>query len=168
MGRSHFGALSPARRASQVPLDVFLLHPIHSDFESLHLGIGPGPSGPPNGAFLLRFLLAAAPEPAPGHLGPQMVAIWAATSIQSHNHTFIHSNIHAFIHSHIHTSTHPHMQTFIHELISDIHTYIHTHTHTYIQTYRHTKIQALSLVRTHAVPHTAKHTRCIYRCTTIH
>ena len=34
----------------------------------------PGHLGPQMVAFLLRFLLAEAPEPAPGHLGPQMVA----------------------------------------------------------------------------------------------
>ena len=28
--RLHFGALSPARRAPEVPLDLFLLHQIHS------------------------------------------------------------------------------------------------------------------------------------------
>ena len=31
VGRLHFGAFSPARRASEVRFDVSLLHQIHSD-----------------------------------------------------------------------------------------------------------------------------------------
>ena len=54
VGRLHFGALSPARRAPEVRLDVFLLHPIHSDLACEELGIGSGPSGLSNGCVLIQ------------------------------------------------------------------------------------------------------------------
>ena len=58
MGRLHFGALSPARRAPGVRLDLFLLHPIHSDLACQELGIGSGPTGVSNGGVLIKSLIS--------------------------------------------------------------------------------------------------------------
>ena len=45
VGRLHFGALSPARRALEVRLDVFLPYRTHSDLACLQFAISSVPFG---------------------------------------------------------------------------------------------------------------------------
>ena len=69
MGRLHFGALSPARRAPGVRLDLLLIHPIHSDLACEELGIGSGPFGGSNGGVLLKSLISRSTRK--GQIGPR-------------------------------------------------------------------------------------------------
>ena len=50
----HIVALSPARGAPEVHLDLFLLHPIHSDLAWQGHGIGSGSVGLSNGGVLIK------------------------------------------------------------------------------------------------------------------
>ena len=62
VGRLHFGALSPARRALEVRLDVILPHRTHSDLACLKFVISSGPFGlrlAPGGSDWLRLLQEA-------------------------------------------------------------------------------------------------------------